>query len=59
MIEISNLTKQLGKKSVISDLSLMAQRQECIGLFGHGGAGKTTLLKLMGTGIETEDAHLP
>ncbi len=47
MIEISNLTKQSGKKSVINDLSLVAHSQECIGLFGHGGAGKTTLLKLM------------
>lgn len=47
MIEISNLTKNLGKKSVISHFSLAAQRQECIGLFGHGGAGKTTLLKLI------------
>ena len=47
MIEISNLTKQFGKQSVINDLSLVAHSQECIGLFGHGGAGKTTLLKLM------------
>ena len=43
MIEISNLTKHLGKTRVISNLSFCAQRQECVGLLGESGAGKTTL----------------
>jgi ABC-2 type transport system ATP-binding protein len=47
MIEISNLTKYLNKKSVISDVSFSAKRQECLGLFGLEGAGKTTLLKMI------------
>ncbi|MDQ0739367.1 ABC transporter ATP-binding protein [Pseudomonas sp. W4I3] len=47
MIEVSNLTKYLGKKSVISDFSFCAQRQECVGLLGEHGAGKTTLLNLI------------
>lgn len=47
MIEITNLTKYLGRKSVISDFSFCAKRKETLGLFGHDGAGKTTLLKML------------
>lgn len=47
MIEISSLTKYQGKKTVISNVSFSAQRQECLGLFGMEGAGKTTLLKMI------------
>jgi ABC-2 type transport system ATP-binding protein len=58
MIEISNLTKQLGKQPIISDLSLVAHCQECIGLFGHGGAGKTTLLKLIAGLLKPSSGHV-
>lgn len=58
MIEISNLTKQLGRQRVISDLSWVAQGRECIGLFGHGGAGKTTLLKLMAGLLKPSSGHV-
>lgn len=51
MIEISNLTKYLGKNSVISNFSFAAQRQECLGLFGVEGAGKTILLKMISGSI--------
>lgn len=47
MIEVSNLTKYLGKKSVIRDFSFCVQHQECVGLLGEHGAGKTTLLNLI------------
>lgn len=58
MIEISNLTKQVGRQRVISDLSWVAQGRECIGLFGHGGAGKTTLLKLMAGLLKPSSGHV-
>ena len=47
MIEISNLTKKLGRTSVINNFSFSAKRQECLGLLGESGAGKTTLLSLI------------
>lgn len=47
MLEISSLTKRLGKRNVITNVSFCAQRQECIGLFGENGAGKTTLLNVI------------
>ncbi|WP_395608489.1 ABC transporter ATP-binding protein [Pseudomonas sp. B22129] len=47
MLEVSGLTKTLGKKSLIANLSFSVQQQECISLFGESGAGKTTLLNLI------------
>ncbi|KRP60178.1 ABC transporter ATP-binding protein [Pseudomonas trivialis] len=47
MLEIDGITKYLGKRKLIHNLSFSAQRQECIGLFGDSGAGKTTVLNLI------------
>ncbi|AZF09941.1 ABC transporter, ATP-binding protein [Pseudomonas sp. R2-37-08W] len=58
MIEVSNLTKYLGKKSVISDFSFCAQRKECVGLLGEHGAGKTTLLNLLSGMIKPTSGHI-
>ncbi|MBC3195968.1 ABC transporter ATP-binding protein [Pseudomonas poae] len=52
MLEIDGITKYLGKRKLIHNLSFCAQRQECIGLFGESGAGKTTLLNLI-AGLST------
>ena len=58
MIEISNLTKQLGKKSVITNLSFCAQRQECVALLGESGAGKTALLSLIAGAIKPTSGQI-
>jgi ABC-2 type transport system ATP-binding protein len=58
MIEVSNLTKYLGKKSVISDLSFCAQPKECVGLLGEHGAGKTTLLNLIAGMVKPTSGHI-
>ncbi|WLH53594.1 ABC transporter ATP-binding protein [Pseudomonas tolaasii] len=52
MLEISDLTKRLGKRELISNISFLAQRQECIGLLGEQGAGKTTLLNLISGSVK-------
>jgi ABC-2 type transport system ATP-binding protein len=58
MIEISNLTKRVGKRSVISHFSFNAQRRECVGLFGEKGAGKTTLLNLISGSIKPTSGQI-
>ncbi|MEX5594670.1 ABC transporter ATP-binding protein [Pseudomonas orientalis] len=58
MIEVNNLTKYLGKKSVISDFSFCAQRHECVGLLGEHGAGKTTLLNLISGMARPTSGHV-
>ena len=47
MIEIENLTGAYGKKRVLQDVSLHAERGECIGIVGPNGCGKSTLLSVM------------
>ncbi len=58
MIEISNLTKHLDKKNIISGFSFSAKQQECLGLFGEDGKAKTTLLDLISASITPSSGHI-
>ena len=41
-LEAKNLTKVIGKKEIVKDVSLYVQSSEIVGLLGPNGAGKTT-----------------
>ncbi|MDH5104371.1 amino acid ABC transporter ATP-binding protein [Lentilactobacillus diolivorans] len=51
MLEIKNLTKKFGTKTVIDDLSMTVKDNEIMAIVGPSGAGKTTLLRCI-TGLE-------
>lgn len=55
MLEIKNLTKKFGNRTIIDDLSLRVNDGEILSIVGPSGAGKTTLLRCI-TGLETVDA---
>ena len=42
LLEVSNLTKSYGSKTVVRGVSLSVRRGEIVGLLGPNGAGKTT-----------------
>ncbi len=44
-LEISNLTKQFGAQTALSDVNININKNEIIGLLGPNGAGKSTLMK--------------
>lgn len=46
-IEINNLSKQLGSKAALSEVSLKLKFGEILGLLGPNGAGKTTLIRIL------------
>lgn len=46
-VEIRNLTKTIGKKTIVDNLSLDVPRGEVFGLLGPNGAGKTTTIRMM------------
>lgn len=49
MIKLKNLTKQFGKFTAVSNLSLEVKKGEVFGLLGENGAGKTTTLRMLST----------
>jgi ATP-binding cassette ChvD family protein len=54
VIEIKNVTKAMGNKLLIDNLSFKVPRGAIVGIVGPNGAGKTTLFKMI-TGQETPD----
>ena len=56
-IEIQGLTKNYGKKTALSEVSLSIP-QGMFGLLGPNGAGKTTLMKVLTTLLKKTDGEV-
>ena len=54
MLEIENLSRQFGRRSVLQNLSLRLNRGEYIAIVGASGVGKSTLLNLI-AGLDRPD----
>jgi len=55
LLEVNNLTKSYGNKTVVRSVSLSVKRGEVVGLLGPNGAGKTTTFYMV-VGIISPDA---
>ncbi|MCG1130625.1 ATP-binding cassette domain-containing protein [Staphylococcus epidermidis] len=47
VLTVEHLTKKIGNKTILEDVSLNLKRGQIIGLVGANGAGKTSLMKVM------------
>ena len=52
MIEASNLTRQFGRTTAVSNVSFSIGRREVVGLLGPNGAGKTTIMRMLSGYLE-------
>lgn len=47
VLTVEHLTKKIGSKTILEDVSLSLNRGQIIGLVGANGAGKTSLMKVI------------
>jgi len=52
MIQTSNLTLRLGKRTLFEDVNIKFTEGNCYGIIGANGAGKSTFLKILSGQIE-------
>ena len=57
MLNITNLSKNYGKKKVLKEIELQFKPGEISGIVGENGAGKTTLFKCI-AGLESHDGEI-
>ncbi|MDY2735466.1 ABC transporter ATP-binding protein [Intestinibacter sp.] len=58
MIEIKNITKTVGEKVILDDISLTIESGSFVVLIGPSGCGKTTTLKLLNKLIEPSSGEI-
>lgn len=58
MIDVTNLTKEYGKKKAVDNVSFKAENGEILGFLGPNGAGKTTTMNIITGYISATDGRV-
>ncbi len=54
MIKFNNISKSIGDKKILDQISFSIPKGKCVGIVGRSGSGKTTLARMM-VGLEWPD----
>ena len=57
-VEITSLTKELKKRTVLNDISISFEQGRIYGLYGRNGCGKTMLLRAIAGLIRSEERRV-
>ncbi|PLR79678.1 bacitracin ABC transporter ATP-binding protein [Bacillus canaveralius] len=57
-LEVQSLTKRIGKKTIVDDVSFSIEKGEIFGLLGPNGAGKTTIIRMIVSLINRTGGHV-
>ena len=55
MLEVTNIHKKYGKRTILKGVTFSARPGECVGIIGGNGCGKTTLLSVL-AGVNRPDS---
>ena len=58
MLNIENISKSFGDKTVLSDISFQIENGQIVALLGENGAGKSTLLRIMSGFFEADSGSI-
>jgi ABC-2 type transport system ATP-binding protein len=58
MIRVENLSKQLNKRKVLSQIDFHLEEGDVLGIIGPNGAGKSTLLSLLGGFMKADEGTI-
>ena len=58
LLELRNLSKRFGYRTILQELNLDIQAGECVLLLGNNGAGKSTLLRLCATLLKPQQGQI-
>ena len=54
LLEVKNITKQIGKNIIVNDISFEQKAAQKLAIAGESGAGKSTLLKIISGNVQTD-----
>lgn len=58
MLNIENITKSFGDRTVLSDISFQIETGQIVALLGENGAGKSTLLRILSGYFEADSGSI-
>ena len=58
IMEINNISKSFGEKTIIKDFSYTVTRKDRIGIIGNNGMGKSTLMKILNKSLEVDSGNV-